>query len=187
MKMVYCTKSIMLILGLITIAMGAEPQDTALIEIPRIYLTGQEDEVMPGGMRMGQNGMMNSYGSVTINKHFFKIEGIKDPVRVNYLASNLSPHLIPVPEAYRSIQSYQMCRVLTPLLMVVGLVTVIGSISYGINNQTKNELGEYNEMDMTGVFVGIGIAVGSWIPYLASMGGVERAVNKYNRDSRVKE
>lgn len=184
MKTSIFNESILLFFALWGIALCGE-EDTA--KLPRIYLAGHEEMIMPGGMRMDPNGTMTSYSSVTIKKNFYKMEGLDEPIRVNYLASNLALDIQSVPAAYRSIKAYQACRIATPLLMVVGAITIIASISYGINHQTQNELGEYNEMNMSGVFAGIGIAVVSWIPYLASMDGVKRAVDKYNGDPRVKE
>jgi hypothetical protein len=174
--------AVVILLTSVTCCFG---QDTTAKKLPRLFLTSEQDEIMPGGMTFGPNGMMTSYGPTVINKHFFYFEGIKETKRVTYFAGNLAPYLKPVPEAYKTIQTYQFCRIATPLLIVAGLGTIIGSVVSMTNHQTKNDFGEYNPPDFTGVFIGGGIALASWIPYLASKGMVERAVNIYNKDSRV--
>ena len=53
-------------------------------------------------------------------------------------------------------------------------------------HQTKNPDATYQFPDLTGIFIGTGNMFSSWVPYLVSQRIIERAVEKYNRDPRVR-
>jgi hypothetical protein len=136
---------------------------------------------------MNANGTFTPYGPMSFKKQFMYIEGHEKDTRLDYLASNLAPYLKPVPEAYKTINVYRVCRIANPLLVVAGLATTIGSAAYAADHTEKNEQGQSTMPDLTGVFIGVGISLTSWIPFLMSRGKVEKAVELYNQDSRVEK
>jgi hypothetical protein len=165
-------------------------QDISTIEpkvLPYIYLSSEIVTLAPGGMYMGQNGIMTQTGPVTLKKRFYSFDKRLEGKRISYLANNLAQDLKPVPKAYSLINTYKFFRIATPLLMVGGATTLIGGLSYSLSHKTKNLDGTYKSPDFTGAFIGIGILLGSWIPNVISQVILEKAVEKYNSDDRVRK
>jgi hypothetical protein len=165
-------------------------QDSSTIQpkvLPYVYLSSEIIMLSPGGMHMGQNGIMTQTGPITQKKNYYSFDKSLEGKRITYLASNLAQDLKPVPKAYSLINTYKVFRIATPLLMIGGATTLIGGLSYSFSHKTKNSDGTYKSPDFTSTFIGIGILLGSWIPNVVSQVILEKAVEKYNCDDRVRK
>ncbi len=160
----------------------AEQSDTAVASdsLPAIELIEREFTVPGGGSSMGADGMMYHHPDASWKTYRYAIQGVGNRGSIGFLGLKLRHDVREVPRAKRKMTTYAVLRGLTPVLMIGGISWAIVSLSDQMSDDRRDEEGNLPPPELTGVGIGVGIALLAWIPRIASKGIVPRAVNAYN-------
>ena len=140
--------------------------------LPKISYNS-EDIVINANTMQYINGMWINTGPTTITKRRFYVEGENGVKRIGPLGSTLSSYLTPVPPAHSKMIGYGLCHFLAPTLLIGGLTTIVATVS-------SQSDGKHSKLNLTGVWIGLGLSFTSFIPYAISKHLPEKAVDIYN-------
>ncbi|MEM9998180.1 MAG: hypothetical protein AAF809_10815 [Bacteroidota bacterium] len=151
------------------------------VEAGRISLYSKT-VMTPGMWTPGPNGTQTFTGGNSSTYEYFRVGG-GDVQKAS--ASNLRPVMADHPEALALVNQHQTLTYVQWGLIGAGLaLAVVGATQseFGSGSDQVGPFAEESSADISPlVFVGVGVAVSSWIPQLMRQDLIQQSIETYNR------